>query len=491
VIAASIDMKRKQISIEGKKYASLTAAACAYGLSIGNVSRRLKSGWSIEQAFDLSPPPERKPTTNRKVSVLDQNFDSIKEAAKHYGISIATLRGRLSIGWTLEEALELVERTAERKPSSHYREIDCAGLTFTSIGKLAEHYGLPYKLVYKRIRLNWSPEQAVELEPQPPRYRNKDGSERTHSWVKPAKLDGGQMFPDSANGKYYLYLVDNTINQKVYVGITTNSLATRFLAHKAAAAKGEGKDRSLYNAMRKYGVENFSIHLLRDDAASIEELLEQEIAAIEEFDSKNNGYNTAYGGSLGTSTPITVDGVKFASMGQAADFYGIEAHNFNQRISKLGWSPEEAAELVEREVYGRRNVMFDVSHEGDEYSFSSVANAAKHFNLLSSTVHNRLKNGWSLEEALELKPRETGRKLAKRGGYRLGGKYYKSLRALAEAENISVQSLARYLRDTELDLEDAVFILNNNLGTKMQSVMVSNKCSHLEAVSILKKTSTS
>ena len=482
-------MKRQKIIIEGKEYASLTRAADAYGLSIGNVSRRLKSGWSVEQAFGLSAPPERKPTTNKKVSILDQNFDSIKKAAEHFGVPIATVRGRLSIGWTLREALELVERTTEQKPSPHYREINCSELPFPSIGKLAEHYGLPYKRVYKRIRLNWSPEQAVELEPQPTRYRNEDGSERIHSWVKPAKLAGGQMVADSSSGKYYLYLIDNTINQKIYVGITTNSLATRFLAHKAAAAKGQGTDRSLYNAMRKYGVENFSIHLLRDDAVSIEELLDQEIAAIEEFDSKNNGYNTAYGGSLGTSKPITVDGIRFSSMGQAADFYSIEAYNFNQRISKLGWSPEEAAELVERKTYGRRNLTFDVNHEGEAYFFDSVASAAKHFKLLSSTVHNRLKNGWSLEEALELIPRENGRKLVKQETYVLGGKSYASIKAVAEAENISVQSLRRYLRSTELTLENAVFVLRNNLGKKMQSVMVSNKCSHSEAVSIVKKTS--
>lgn len=484
-------MKSKQITIKGKKYSSLTEAASAYGLSIGKVSRRLKSGWSLEQAFNLSLPPERKPTTNRKVTVLGKTFDSIKEAAKHYGISIDKLRGRLAIGWSLEEALELVERSHERKPLSHYREIECAGIKFTSIGKLAEHYGLPYKLVYKRIRLNWSPEQAVGLESQPPRYRNKDGSERFHSWVKPTQLESGQMFPDSAEGKYYLYLVENSINDKVYVGITTNSLATRFLAHKAAAANGEGKERTLYNAMRKYGVENFAIRLLRDDASSIKELLEQEVAAIEEFDSKNNGYNTAYGGSLGTSKPITVDGVKFSSMGQAADFYGIEAYNFNQRISKLGWSPEEAAELVERDRFGRRNITFDISYDGKKYSFSSIANAANHFDLLPSTVRYRLKSGWSLEEALELKTCENGRKTVKRGGYRLGNKHYKTLKAIAEAKNISAQALARYIRETELDVEDSVFILVNNLGKKMQSVMVSNKCDHLEAVSILKKTSTS
>lgn len=479
-------MKRKPISIQGKQYKSLTAAADAFGLSIGMVSRRMKAGWSIEQAVNLSPAPERKATTNKSITVSGQEFESIKEAALYYRVDVKNVRARLALGWKPEEALELVDRLNIRKPSSHHRTIKCEEHTFPSIGKLAEHYGLPYKLVYKRIRLNWSPEQAVGVEPAPPRYRNKDGSPRDHSWVKPAMLKNGQKFPDSADGNYYLYIIENTVNDKVYIGITVTSLASRFLAHKAAASNGEGKQRGLYNAMRKYGSENFSIRLLRNDAKSIQELLDQEVDAIESYNAKSNGYNTAYGGSIGTSHPIEVDNQRFYSMGQAAEYYGIEPSKFAQRVTKLGWSPEEAAELVERKSYGRRNIIYNVTKDGNQYSFPSIASAAAHFKLLPSTVSNRINNGWTLEEALGLVPKDVGRKHTKRSGYDFGGVHYKSLSSLSKHEGISTQALTRYLRETELSLSDAVFILKNSLGTRMQAAMVANKCDHKTALSILK-----
>lgn len=52
----------------------------------------------------------------------------------------------------------------------------------------------------------------------------------------------------------YLYLIKNSVNSKVYVGITTRTLAIRWTEHLLKAHKGKEK---LYKAMRKYGVAQF------------------------------------------------------------------------------------------------------------------------------------------------------------------------------------------------------------------------------------------
>ena len=182
------------------------------------------------------------------------------------------------------------------------------------------------------------------------------------------------------------------------------SLQTRFYHHKSTASSGGGYNSKLYNAMRKLGIEHFYIALLRNDATSIEDLLAQETAAIEEFDTVERGYNASLGGTIGLVSPIIVDGKQYMSRGQAAAFYGIDAYNFNQRISKLGWTPDEAAELVDRPKFGRRNRIWSVDYKGERLEFSSQTKAAEHFGIKRGTVHMRISKGWSLAQALGIQP---------------------------------------------------------------------------------------
>lgn len=58
-----------------------------------------------------------------------------------------------------------------------------------------------------------------------------------------------------------LYEIRNTINTTVYVGITRSSIKQRWSSHKWAAKVGISP---LYLAMRKHGIENFSIHLIAE-----------------------------------------------------------------------------------------------------------------------------------------------------------------------------------------------------------------------------------
>jgi group I intron endonuclease len=55
----------------------------------------------------------------------------------------------------------------------------------------------------------------------------------------------------------YLYKITNNITNSIYIGITNKSVIKRFQSHKCAAKRGNYS--ILYNAIRKYGFENFSI----------------------------------------------------------------------------------------------------------------------------------------------------------------------------------------------------------------------------------------
>lgn len=89
-----------------------------------------------------------------------------------------------------------------------------------------------------------------------------------------------------------IYIIRNTINNKVYIGQTTQTVSIRFTNHKMASRTGE--DTKFYRAMRKHGEENFYPELL--EQVEIENLNNRERYWIKYYDSYYNGYNSTLGG---------------------------------------------------------------------------------------------------------------------------------------------------------------------------------------------------
>ena len=92
----------------------------------------------------------------------------------------------------------------------------------------------------------------------------------------------------------YIYKITNLINNKIYIGKTMNSIAHRWREHCNEYNKDRSEHRPLYNAIKKYGVDNFKIEEV--EACSIDELNERECYWIEFFGSFKNGYNATTGG---------------------------------------------------------------------------------------------------------------------------------------------------------------------------------------------------
>ena len=89
----------------------------------------------------------------------------------------------------------------------------------------------------------------------------------------------------------YIYRIYNNINEKSYIGLTTNTVETRWKKHLANSSFVK---YHLYDAMRKYGVEHFFIETIEEVDSSL--LSEREQYWIEHFDTFNNGYNETKGG---------------------------------------------------------------------------------------------------------------------------------------------------------------------------------------------------
>ena len=87
----------------------------------------------------------------------------------------------------------------------------------------------------------------------------------------------------------FLYKITNTINNKCYVGFTSLSVEERFETH-IKNSKYKRNDQKIYNAIRKYGVENFIVEQIYqgDDA------LKQEDEFIKKYKAE---YNMTEGGN--------------------------------------------------------------------------------------------------------------------------------------------------------------------------------------------------
>ena len=92
----------------------------------------------------------------------------------------------------------------------------------------------------------------------------------------------------------YIYCITNIINEKKYVGKTTYSITKRFKEHCSDAIKERCEKRPLYDAINKYGAENFKIEELIE--CPNEQLSQYEIMYIEKLSTYHYGYNATKGG---------------------------------------------------------------------------------------------------------------------------------------------------------------------------------------------------
>jgi len=94
--------------------------------------------------------------------------------------------------------------------------------------------------------------------------------------------------------KHVVYLIQNKINNKMYVGYTKNTLETRWKQHCNRAEK-TSSNTPFYNAIRKYGIDCWDKKVIFECFDS--NLAKQkEIEFISFYNSFNNGYNATLGG---------------------------------------------------------------------------------------------------------------------------------------------------------------------------------------------------
>ena len=112
-----------------------------------------------------------------------------------------------------------------------------------------------------------------------------------------------------------IYGIKNRVNDKIYVG-QTYDFQYRWGKHKTALRSNTHSNKKLQFAWNKYGENNFIVEKIQYDNISKEELNNEEIKYIKQYDSYNNGYNLTIGGDGGdTRSKLNFEQFCFAYFG--------------------------------------------------------------------------------------------------------------------------------------------------------------------------------
>lgn len=90
-----------------------------------------------------------------------------------------------------------------------------------------------------------------------------------------------------------IYIIKNDINDKVYIGQTTQGSEQRFKQHLKLLKSNE--KQLIHKAIKKYGKEHFYFEVLENNIG-VEYLDDREEYWIAKYDSVNKGYNLCGGG---------------------------------------------------------------------------------------------------------------------------------------------------------------------------------------------------
>lgn len=174
-----------------------------------------------------------------------------------------------------------------------------------------------------------------------------------------------------------IYKITNLINQKAYIGQTIKDGQTRWLEHQkhSNGTHINDQNKSLYRAMRKYGIENFSFEILQDNIESYEDLDKAEIYWIDFFNTFVDGYNETSGGQIFhhylPNKSIINDYLKTKSARKTAKNFGIDHSTVDDILNYCN-----IERFSFREAAGKRII---VTKDSFIKEFNSVKDCAEWF----------------------------------------------------------------------------------------------------------------
>ena len=174
-----------------------------------------------------------------------------------------------------------------------------------------------------------------------------------------------------------IYKITNKIDGKCYIGQTIKNAEERWREHQAHAFGTHPNDvnKTLYKAIRKYGLENFTFEVLQDNIETYEQLDKAEIYWIDFYNSFIKGYNETFGGQqyhkILPNKEIIEDYYKTRSARKTALNFGIDHSTVDDILNQ-----NNIPRFTFRQSTGQR---IKISKENFEKEFDSVKDCAEWF----------------------------------------------------------------------------------------------------------------
>lgn len=272
----------KPISVDGKKFTSMTAASKFYGYSPTTVNRKLLDGWTPEQALGLMKRKGFHPNTKGIIYLIT----NIKNKKKYVGASFGTLSNRWK--WHLSKAhinkkkgslaeailkygsenftKRIIKRSNELSKDERLyikryntiapdgynlatggigygnlgRKISIDGKKFKNLKEASKHFNISYKKFISRFHLGWSPEQAAGLQ--------KAKIPKNHVQIN---IDG-KSFDNLRDASKFYGIKDNTVRNRIMNGWSIKKALTTEKINLSKKIKFNGRTFSSIRKLAKF-----------------------------------------------------------------------------------------------------------------------------------------------------------------------------------------------------------------------------------------------
>lgn len=184
----------------------------------------------------------------------------------------------------------------------------------------------------------------------------------------------------------YIYVIKNKINNKVYIGATTQNIKSRFMQHTKMSTINK-RNYKIQCAVREFGKENFYCELL--EIVDDEKMYEKERYYIKKYDSFNNGYNSTLGGKGGKifTDKETIEEImsmyndkKIGSVKIAQEF-GVNYKTIVRLLNENGIDTEKWKEKSNKKLNSIKEELIKMYNEG--YTYKELAD---YYNVNPKTI---------------------------------------------------------------------------------------------------------
>ncbi len=194
-----------------------------------------------------------------------------------------------------------------------------------------------------------------------------------------------------------IYKILNNINKKIYIGLTTNTAEYRFKKHKSMIYSNGCS--ALYEAFKKYGVENFTIETICF-SSNKKELMSLEKHYISELNTVSpNGYNLTSGGENCIVSKETRQKISNRLKGRKIEW----AEKVSSGVKKLWENEEYRTKQIEQRKQKRgkyrngivreklRKDVDLISFKKDYESYMNLKEMSKKYNVSTNTIYKIIK----------------------------------------------------------------------------------------------------